>query len=59
MARRKDDLHVTVDREILEAARRKRKVTGRNLSHVVGMALRRWIAEGPRSSDLEAINKRH
>ena len=47
MARRKDDLHITVDPEILEAARKKREETGRSLSHVVERALRRWIAEDP------------
>jgi len=45
VGRYKEDLHVTVDPQVLKAARKKRKETGRSLSHVVETALRRWIAE--------------
>ena len=43
----KGHLHVTVDKELLEAARKKRRETGRSISHVVQEALRRWVEGDP------------
>lgn len=43
----KGHLHVTVDKKLLEAARKKRRETGRSISHVVQEALRRWVEEDP------------
>ena len=46
-------LHVTIDPEVLQAARAKRRATGRSMSHVVEAALRRWITEAS-SETIEA-----
>jgi len=43
----KGHLHITVDKELLEAARKKRRETGRSISHVVQEALRRWVEGDP------------
>ena len=40
-------LHITVDKELLEAARKKRRETGRSISHVVQEALKRWVEGDP------------
>jgi CheY-like chemotaxis protein len=60
--KKRGHLHVTIAPEVLEAARAKRKATGQSMSHVVEMALRRWIAEESVETVLkkeEAIEQHH
>jgi len=45
MAKKK--LTVTLDAELIEAAKRQRKKTGRTLTHVVQEALEKWVREEP------------
>jgi post-segregation antitoxin (ccd killing protein) len=44
-------LHVTVDEELLEKAKRKREKTGRSISHVVNEAIKRWVGEDRSEQD--------
>jgi post-segregation antitoxin (ccd killing protein) len=46
-------LHVTVDEELLEKAKRKREKTGRSISHVVNEAIKRWVGEDRSEQDEE------
>jgi len=46
-------VHVTVDKELLEKAKRKREKTGRSISHVVNEAIKRWVGEDRSEQDEE------
>ncbi len=43
----KVSLHITVDEDLLKAAKRKREKTGRSIAHVVSEALREWVKNNP------------